>query len=223
MAAAVICSLGVGVKIAEVYREYQLLPEISADVAAKKGVVKEVTGFAAWAAGPTEWASSANAAWRRSVLTDTQTAPETYYGLGAYAIRSLFADYVRDPHMASQRVLLRPQGADVAAATAQCSQPCALSTNLVTSPYFAMRLNGTPASPDLFRDQNGKVVLLLPAGGYQIDVRLGTWSTKLYGYSTAALAVVFWLAGLGIIFRFRGEVWRARPGKLADPPKERPS
>jgi hypothetical protein len=213
LAAATLCFVGAGVKLTEVYREYELLPAI----AAKQKVTEPASSLPIWARGIYAWVSPDNLSRLRAALAQTGVVPQTEYGFGAYAMPSLFPNYREGTQFPLQPVELKAVNSVRAAVAVSCLTSCALSTGLFPSPYFRIDVNGAAVSPRLLRTLKQRVVILIPqAGDYTVTVHLGTWATTAYGYAVAALVVTFWLSGLMAIGLSPAATGSSRSPKIGD-------
>jgi len=193
LAAAALSLAVAAAKLAEVYREYELLPAIGAKQTAMEATGNERSSTK----GIYAWVSQSNLNNLRTALDKTNVAPATEYGFASYAMPSLFPKYLEKTQFPLQEVVLEPLNSQHAAGTVHCSTACALSTAIFPSPYFRIDVNGAAVSLPLLRTLKERVVVLVPqAGDYSVTVHLGTWETTAFGYAVGALAVTFWLSGL---------------------------
>jgi hypothetical protein len=89
--------------------------------------------------------------------------------------------------------------------------------NLVASSYFSLTVDGAPVSFDSLRSLGSGVVILVPAGKYQIAAQFGTKAVKWYGFSILLLTESFWL-GCVILLLVGKPTVEASTGSISNAP-----
>lgn len=169
-------------KLVDVFKEFVLLPNRSER-------------------GMSGWVSPENVKKMRLAARNTATVPISNYVLSVYSMPDTFQTFDNNSELLLKHVRLRAVGASRAVGQATRERPCVLATNLTSSPFFTLTVDGKKVPNDAIRSQGGLVSIPAGEGGHQMEVELGTWVTKLLAHSTFALILLFWASLVLLIVR----------------------
>jgi hypothetical protein len=196
--AVTVCLQSALIKIVEVYKEYNLLPRYTQRLLHQWNKPEPTTGLIPWVSAQNVQHLLGTA------IHDILRAPITQYGLGAYSMPKLYSAYEKNDAFVEVNMPLTPQGASRAAGNVRCERACALITNLLTSPFFTLLLDGEIVPSRDFQNRDGVLVVETGAGDHRLEVELGSWLTRLLSHALLILVGFFWTASTVMIFQALG-------------------
>ncbi len=192
VAAATVSTVAIGSKVLEVHLEFTMLPRISQQIAPRSDP-NRVTGIRGWTTSESIEASLL-------AMRTLDKIPSTQYGIELWGMPGLYPRYVEGAGYAELTTTLSMVGHSGARADARCARLCALLTNLVSSPWATVTLDGRRVARRQLAIRPGALVTILAGPGeHHIEVQLGSWQTAAISWSILWLVVLFWVSGLVVL------------------------